>query len=224
MPDPAATPALRPLHFYFDFISPYAYLAWSKIHPFAAKNHCEVIPVPVLFAAMLNVNGQKGPAEIPSKRSYTFKNILRLARDHGLPIAMPPSHPFNPLLALRVACLPLAPVVRRAVIDTLYREVWTSGRGVEDPQVIRDVLAGFGLDVEALMTQAASDETKMVLRANTDDAIRRGVFGVPSIRIDDEVFWGLDSLPHVEAFLAGHDPVTPEWLAQLAALPASAAR
>jgi 2-hydroxychromene-2-carboxylate isomerase len=123
-----------------------------------------------------------------------------------------------------VSCLPFDPVVRRAIVDALFREVWAGGRGVEDPSVVCDLLAGYGLDADAEIARATSDENKARLRTNTDDAIRRGVFGVPSIRIDDEVFWGFDSLPHVERFLDGHDPVTPEFLAQLAGLRASAAR
>src|SRR5947207_2147613 len=107
------------LQFYFDFISPYAYLGWTQIHLLAGRHGSTVEPVPILFAALLNTYGHKGPAEIPPKRAYIFKNVLRLAHRLGVPLQPPPAHPFNPLLALRVASLPMEAGERRRLIDAL---------------------------------------------------------------------------------------------------------
>ena len=99
--------AHAPLLFYFDFISPYAFLAWTQIRGIAARCEREVEPVPVLFAGLLNAHDQKGPAEIPAKRRYLFKDIARKAHRLGVAsVAPPPAHPFNPLLPLRIASLP----------------------------------------------------------------------------------------------------------------------
>src|SRR5688572_3672728 len=121
-----------PVWFLFDVISPYAYLGWHRIHEVAARHGRTVAPQPVLFAAMLDAWGQRGPAEIVPKRVYTFKHVVRLAHDQGMPIAPPPSHPFNPLLALRVATAALDGPDVRAVIDALFAAVWIGGPGVED--------------------------------------------------------------------------------------------
>lgn len=212
-----------PLLFYFDFISPYAYLAWTQIRGIAARSGRAVEPVPVLFAALLDAHGQKGPAEIPAKRRYLFKDVARKAHRLGAPsLAPPPAHPFNPLLALRVASLPLAPDVREAVVDALYAAVWTERRAIDAPDAVAAVLTGAGLDGPGLVAAAGAPEAKGALRAATDAAIARGVFGVPSIVDGDELFWGTDSLADLEAHLRGELPPFPD--AAWSELPAAAIR
>ena len=212
------------LRFFFDFISPYAYLGWAQVHAVADKHGIEVEPVPVLFAAMLNAWGHKGPAEIPPKRIYTWKHVVRLAHDVGVPIHPPPSHPFNPLLALRVASMPMEPEERRRVIDLLYARAWARGEGITDPEAMAAALSELGLNGAALVVRATDPEAKARLKEQTAEALQLGVFGVPSMEIRDEVFWGQDSLPHLDRFLAGDDPVTDETLTRWQDLPASAER
>ena len=212
------------LRFFFDFISPYAYLGWVQIHGVAREAGVEVEPVPVLFAAMLNAWGHKGPAEIPPKRLYTWKHVARLAHDQGVPIRPPPSHPFNPLLALRIASLPMEAEERRSVIDLLYARAWARGEGVTDPEAVAAALDGIGLAGGAMVRRAEAPEAKARLKDQTTEALQLGVFGVPSMAIREEVFWGQDSLPHLARFLAGDDPLTEASLARWADLPASAQR
>lgn len=199
----------RKLHFYFDFISPYAYLAACKIEELAQRHDCELIWVPILLAAILNANGQKGPAEIPAKRVYTFKNILRLAAADGIPIEAPPAHPFNPLTALRIA------TADPGAIQPLFQAIWSGGPGP-------DALAG--VVPEDLFARAQTVEVKGRLRQRTQHAIERQVFGVPSVAVDDEIFWGYDSFPHLEAYLEGRDSIEPARLEHWLNLPASASR
>lgn len=201
----SSTPA--PLRVLFDVISPYAYLGWHAIHEVAARHGRSVIAQPVLFAAMLDAWGQRGPAEIPPKRIYTFKHVVRLAHDHGVPIAPPPSHPFNPLLALRVATAAQADADARAVIDALFAAVWGGGPGVEDAALLAAWLDARGLDGARRVALAQTPEIKQRLREATEAAIGRGAFGVPSFEVDGELFWGQDSVVHVDAFLRGDDPV-----------------
>lgn len=191
------------LDFYFDFISPYAYLGWTQIHALATRHGRTVRAIPALFAAMLKHSGTLGPAEIPLKRVYLFKDTTRTARHLGVPLAPPPSHPFNPLLALRVATADPS----REVIDALYRAVWGGGGGVETEAAVASALASRATD---LIAAANAPATKQKLRAATDAAIAAGVFGVPTVIADGELFWGVDSFPHLERFLAGDDPITPE--------------
>ena len=214
-----------PLLFHFDFVSPYAYLGWKGVHAVAARHGREVEPVPVLFAALLDHHGQRGPAEIPAKRAYTFKNVMRVAHAAGIHVEPPPAHPFNPLLALRAACVAwLSPGERRALIDRLYDAAWAGGGGVADVEAVARAVRAAGLDAERVLADAASSETKARLRANTDAAIARGVFGVPTTIADGEPFWGYDALPHLDAFLRGEDPARPELLERWKDLPVGAAR
>ena len=119
-----APASLSPLRFFFDYVSPYAYIAWTRIHALAARFDREVEPTPILFAALLDAGGTLGPAEIPAKRAYVVKDVTRLARAHGVPCSPPPAHPFNPLFALRVSSLPMPASTRRALIDRLFMAVW----------------------------------------------------------------------------------------------------
>jgi 2-hydroxychromene-2-carboxylate isomerase len=205
------------IDFYFDFISPYAYLGWTQIHALAARHGRTVRPIPILFAALLNHSNTRGPAEIPAKRAYLFKDTKRLAATFGVPFAPPPTHPFNPLLALRVAGV----AADTRVIDALFHATWGGGGGVETVDAIARVL---GEDAAPLLAEAAAPAAKQRLRDATDAAIAAGVFGVPSIIADGELFWGCDSLPHLERFLDGDDPITPADVAAFRALVPSATR
>jgi len=213
-----------PIVFYFDFISPYAYLAWTQLHALAARHAREVVAVPVVFGAILDARGQKGPAEIPAKRAYLFKDCTRLAHRFGVPLVPPPSHPFNPLLALRAASLPVPAPAHRAFLDALFAETWAGGRGVTEPAVIAAAADSAGLDGDQVVRDATLPETKALLRRHTDEALAAGAFGVPTMVVGDELFWGVDSLAHLDVFLDGRDPVTPAILARWADLPATAAR
>ena len=203
---------VRRLRFYFDVISPNAYLAWTQIHSLAARHDVAVEPVAVLFAGLLEASGQLGPAEIPAKIAWMSKSNLRKAARLGVALKPPAFHPFNPLLALRVASLPLDPLARRALVDALFQAVWVRGLHVSDAAVVERIAGDVGLDGPALVAAAAAPEAKARVRAQTDDAIARGVFGVPTMEVDGELFWGFDDFPHLELFLTGKDPLDPaEW-------------
>lgn len=217
--------AMTPVAFHFDFLSPYAYLAWTQIRAIAGRCDREVHAVPTLLAALLDAAGSKGPAEIPAKRVYVFKDTFRTAKVLGVPFGPPPSHPFNPLLALRIASLPMAENDRHRVVDALFAESWGGGRrGVDRPEVVAAILEGAGLDGHALVERAGSVEAKAALRAQSDDAIAKGVFGVPTTIVDGEIFFGFDGLGHAERRMLGKDPFDPQELVKWAFLPASATR
>lgn len=205
---------MKDIVFSFDFISPYAYLAAEGIEQLAERNGCRVIWRPVLLAALLNHNQQKGPAEIPHKRTYTFKHVSRLAHSLGLPLRIPPGHPFNPLLPLRIAGLRPEP----ELILHLFRACWKDGRAIDTEKALESLMD------EDTRRRAATDEAKQLLRLNTQQALEEGVFGVPSMTVDGEVFWGLDSFPHLEQYLAGEDPLDQVQLKKWESLPASATR
>lgn len=196
-----------PILFHFDFISPYAYLAWTQIHALAARHGRDVEPVPTLLAALLGNSGTLGPGEIPAKRIYTFKDVLRTARVLDVPLRPPPSHPFNPLVALRVAGLAMEAGAQRRVVDALFVATWGGGGGVETSDKVAAVVAAAGLDGKAMVEQASQPEAKAHLKRVTDEAIKDNVFGVPTLRVDGELFWGFDSFGHLDRFLGGEDPL-----------------
>jgi len=170
----------------FDVISPFAYLGFRDLERLPA--HVDLRFVPVLLAGMLSQFGQKGPAEIPSKRRFTYRFVLWRARRMGMPMRFPPAHPFNPLAALRL-CIAAGSDRRAAgvVLDAAFRD----GRDVTDPRVIAELARELGVaDAE----RAVSDPSvKQQLRENTDWAISLGVFGVPTLVIGREFFWGHDA-------------------------------
>jgi len=218
-------PMLAPIDFHFDYLSPYAYLAWTQIHALAERHRRAVRPVPTLLAALLEEGKTKGPAEIPAKRAYVRVDTLRIASVLGVPLGPPPTHPFNPLLALRVSSLDMDEDARKQLIDALYRATWGgSGPGVEAPDVVAKIASDVGLDGADLVQRASAPETKERLKSQTSDAIRAGVFGVPTMRVDDALFWGCESLPHLERFLQGDDPVARDDPARWATIRPSATR
>ena len=192
---------MKHITFYLDFISPYAYLAFDQL-PEALKGISYSVEYrPVLFAGMLKHHGQLGPAEIAPKRDWTYRQVMWLARSLRIPMQMPASHPFNPLplLRLAIACNASATgEVNRYVCETIFRHVWQGGQDaghVERFKALTEELSP-AHDVQ-------SEVVKNSLHNNTDDAIAQGVFGVPTIVVDDKVFWGLDALPMLRDYLLG---------------------
>lgn len=197
------------IRFYFDYESPNAYLAWTQLPQLAHRYGFTVDAVPILYAALLEAHGQLGPGEVPAKGRWMSKNMLRKAALLGVPLNPPAFLPFNPLLALRITLLPLETIERRTLIDALFQAVWVRGLHVGDAAVVEDVANDIGLPGAALVAQAQMPEIKSRLRRQTDEAISRGVFGVPSMEVGDELFWGYDDFSYLELFLAGKDPVDP---------------
>ena len=197
------------VRFYFDYESPNAYVAWTQLPGLEARYGATVDLVPVLYAGLLDAHGQLGPGEVSAKGRWMWKNLLRKAAQLGIPLNPPAFLPFNPLLALRISLLPVGDAERRALIDALFRAVWVRGLHVSDVAVVEQVVSETGLRGADLIAQAQDPAIKVRLRRQTDEAISRGVFGVPSMEVGDELFWGYDDFPYLELFLAGKDPLDP---------------
>lgn len=200
------------LYFFFDFISHNAWLAWNRAAALAQRHGLILEPVPVLFAGLLNAHGQKGPAEVPAKNQWMIWNVLRKAQQLGIPLAPPHTHPFNPLLPLRLACCGQPGEQRLKLIDALFRAAWVESRPVGDAEALRAVLAETGVDADTWLSEAASAPVKERLRENTEAAVAAGVFGVPSMLARGpagtaELFWGFDDLEYMDLFLQGRDPL-----------------
>ena len=190
---------MKHLTFYLDFISPYAYLAFHAL-PRALMGHSySVTYKPVFLGALLKHNAMLGPAEVPPKRAWVYRQVLWQAQQQGLTLQMPALHPFNPLPLLRLGVVMQAQGhPNRYVCETLFRHVWEGGLDAADPERLAAL-------VEHLAPSRApdGDEAKAQLRHHTDAAIAQGVFGVPAIEVDGKLFWGLDSLPMLRSYLDG---------------------
>jgi 2-hydroxychromene-2-carboxylate isomerase len=201
---------MKTIEFYLDFISPYAWLGFDALPQALQGISHRVVHKPVLFAAMLKHHGQLGPAEIPTKRDWTYRQVLWQAKQQGTPLQLPAMHPFNPLGLLRLATACDADgQPSRFVCEQVFRHVWCSGLDAADPQRLAQLTA------QLLPARDPSDaDVKQALQAHTDEALAQGVFGVPSFRVDDKVFWGQDALPMLRAYLQG-DPWFdgPDWQA-----------
>ena len=195
---------MKHITFYLDFISPYAYLAFQKLPEALQGVSYSVSHRPVLFAAMLKHHGQLGPAEIPAKRDWTYRQVLWLAHSNRVALQMPKTHPFNPLplLRLAVSCSSAAEAgdPNRYVCETIFRHVWQGGADAADKQRL-DLLA----ELLSPQQQLSIDAAKSQLTVNTDEAIARGVFGVPAFEVDGRIFWGFDALPMLRDYLLGGD-------------------
>lgn len=199
---------MKTITFYLDFISPYAWLAFDALPQALEGISHRVVYKPVVFGAMLKHHGQLGPAEIPAKRDWTYRQVQWQARSQGTPLKLPASHPFNSLALLRLATACDADgTPNRFVCDKIFRHVWCTGQDAANAER----LAALSADLKPV-GDVASDTVKQQLKAHTDEAIALNLFGVPSLVVDGQVFWGNDALPMLRAYLQG-DPwfQSPEW-------------
>lgn len=191
--------SLKSLRFYFDPISPYAALAFERLPQALEGCSYEVEYRPVLLAGILHALSNKGPAEIASKREWTYRQVRWLAHQMEIPLDLPMQHPFNPLPLLRMAwaCAAEGHAPNRQVVETIMRYVWQSGGAdANDPQRLQALRAQLPIRVNP------DDEAiKECLRSATEEALQRGVFGVPTVEVYGKLFWGLDALPMLAAYL-----------------------
>lgn len=184
---------MKILNWYFDFVSPYSYLQHEILHTLDA----EIRYKPILLGGLFKAWGHKSPAEIPEKRRFTYRNVLWLADQHRIPLKFPPAHPFSPLKVLRLAIVldsdPKA-------IARIFHFIWEKGESIEDEQNWIRLCAE--LNVEDADTKIADPGVKETLRRNGEDALRLGVFGVPTSIVDGELFWGFEATSMLKNYLA----------------------
>ncbi|MFV0680559.1 2-hydroxychromene-2-carboxylate isomerase [Ottowia sp.] len=188
---------MKRIDFWFDFISPYACLAFERLPVALQGLSYEVRYRPILLAALLKHHGQLGPAEMAGKRDWTYRQVAWQAGQLDVPLQLPARHPFNPLALLRLAwACERQGAPNRYVCETIFRHVWRGGADAEDAGRLA------ALTAQLSPPQAPdSADVKQRLRDETDAALAAGVFGVPSLEVDGRLFWGLDALPMLRAQL-----------------------
>lgn len=192
------------LDWYFDIISPFAFLHFQQLSKLQAEGKLRFRPVPVLLGVIFNQTGNIGPAEIPSKRKFAYRFIRFQAAQLGYPIRFPSTHPFNPLPALRLICA-AAEAQSMAMIKAVLDGVWVEGQALDSIERLAPIAHSFGIDCAAALSD---DAVKQRLKTNTEQAIARGVFGVPTLLMacqhGDELFFGSDATEYCLAAL--NDP------------------
>ena len=207
---------MRKAVWYFDVISPFAYLHLQRFGELPADLAIEYKPI--LFAGLLHHWGQKGPAEITPKRQWTYRSCQYWADSHGIPFRFPAAHPFNPLHHQRLilACGAAPEAVRR-----VFEHVWTTGADPGDEKRFAALARSLGLED---LARLGAPEVKDALRKNTDEAAAASVFGVPTFLADGQLFWGNDSVEFFKAWLADPSILTGPEMRRIEALPIAAAR
>jgi 2-hydroxychromene-2-carboxylate isomerase len=193
---------VKPLEFYFDFSSPYGYLASTQVEALAARHRRGVVWRPILLGVVFKTTGQSPLTSQPLRGPYSLRDFARSARYLGVPFVLPDPFPFQSLAASRLTWWlveegPERARLARAVYDAAFGE----GRDVRSPETVADIAAGLGIDRDAALAAIQDPAVKERLRAENEAAMARGVFGSPFIFVDGEPFWGSDRLPQVEAWL-----------------------
>lgn len=196
---------MKNIDYYFDFLSPYSYFSWFEVQKLSQEFSLKISYYPVILGRLLNHWGIKGPADVTPKRNYLFRHCLRLSQKNGVPFKTPAQLPFNSLYALRLALLENSGERQKEVIQNLWQWGWQKGRDLGNPDELIEALQNANLPGEELMERSFERTVREALKQNTQKAIDAGVFGVPSFVVDNEVFWGMDSLIDLKQLLLGQD-------------------
>ncbi len=194
----------KTVEFYFDLGSPATYLAYTQLPKICAQTDSQLIYIPILLGGVFKATGNASPATIPAKGAYMFKDLDRYARRYGVPLKFNPNFPINTLMLMRaVTGMQLRHPERfQAFIDCLFQAIWVEGRNLDDLATVATVLTQNGFDPTEVLALTADEEVKTALKNNTEKAVQRGVFGAPSMFVDNQLFFGQDRLDFVLEALA----------------------
>jgi 2-hydroxychromene-2-carboxylate isomerase len=189
----------REVEFYFDVGSPAAYLAWTQLPRIAEEAGAGIVYKPFLLGGVFQATGNRSPMEVPAKGKYVQADLERFAKRYGVPFRHNPHFPINTLTLMRVAVgLQLRePQKMRPYVDAVYRAIWVDQQDMNDPATVGAVLQQAGFVPQELLALAAQPEVKEQLKAVTQEAVGRGVFGAPAFFVGGHLFWGQDRLDFV---------------------------
>ncbi len=194
----------EPIEFWFDFSSPYSYLASERIDDLAAKHGRKVKWRPVMLGAAFKASGLPLLLTVPLKGEYSKRDIERSARFMGVPYTFPPKFPLATLIAARGYYWLHGRDCGKAreFAHAVFRAYWVEGRDISEGPVVLEIATGLGIDGEAFTAAIATSEIKDRVKQETDAAIAKGMFGAPYFMVDGEPFWGADRLPQIDKWLA----------------------
>lgn len=192
-----------PIVFYFDFSSPYGYLAAQRIDALGAKHGRDVVWKPFLLGVVFKITGMRALMGIPIKGDYALEDMRRSARQIGVPFEMPAQFPFMSVAASRAFywLTDSDPEQAKTLAKALYHRTFGEGGDIAAAAAVVQVATEIGLDEAALLSALKEKSVKERLRSEVDTAIEKGVFGSPFIVVDGEQFWGYDKLHEVDQWL-----------------------
>ena len=194
----------KTVEFFFDFGSPYTYLAYHQLPKIAARHGATVIWRPILLGGVFQATGNKSPMEVPAKGRYSLIDLQRWAQHFGVPLQMNPHFPINtlPLMRGAVAMQLRSEVEFQRYVAVIFRAMFEHPRNLNQPEEVAAVLAENGMDPTAFVDLINAPAAKEKLKENTAQAVARGVFGAPTFFVGEQMFWGQDRLDFVEQALA----------------------
>ena len=194
---------MNKVEFFFDFLSPYSYLAWTRLRN---DSTLDLLYYPVSIAGIVAHYETKGPGQIETKRNYLMKDLLRYTSLHQIPFVTPPTLPFNSLYALRLALPSVAGPQQKTIVDLFFRAAWEKGLDIGNADIVLELLLKENFKAEELMDKISSKEIRLLLKKNIELALTKGVFGVPAF-FHQEMFWGNDSIDYLKMHLEKKDPL-----------------
>ena len=189
----------KTVEFYFDLGSPATYLAYTQLPKICAQTDTQLIYIPLLLGGVFKATGNASPATVQAKGRYMFQDLDRYAKRYGVPLKFNPHFPINTLMLMRaVTGMQLRHPERfAAFIDCLFKALWVDGRSLDEPATVAAVLSENGFDPQEVLALTADEEVKALLKDNTEKAVQRGVFGAPSMFVDNRLYFGQDRLDFV---------------------------
>jgi 2-hydroxychromene-2-carboxylate isomerase len=196
----------RTVEFFFDFGSPASYLAWTQLPAICRAAGATLAYRPMLLGGVFQATGNASPVTVPAKGRYMLVDLARSALRYGVPLRFNPHFPINTLTLMRGAIgLQMRDPARfDAYVTTVFNAMWVDGLHMGDPGVVAEVLGRAGFDARSLLELAADPAVKDALKSATEEAVRRGAFGAPTMFVGDQMFFGQDRLDFVSDALAQH--------------------
>jgi len=193
----------KSVDFYFDFGSPAAYLAWTQLPKLCAGTPAQIVWRPMLLGGVFQATGNRAPMMVPLKGKYLFVDLARFAQRYGVVLRLNPNFPINTVTLMRIA---LGMQMRQAprfedFCAAMFKAIWVDAQNMNDPGVVAAVLAQAGFDAATLLALSAEQVVKDALKAATEAAVQRGVFGAPTFFVGEQMFWGQDRLDFVREAL-----------------------
>ena len=190
------------VEYFFDYVSPFAYLADTQVPALIARTGAEIVYRPFFLGGVMQASKNSPPITVPNKGRYMFTDIQRWAKRYGVPANPNPHFPVNTLNTMRAAVAAVDEPKFADFHKAMFRGVWVDGQNLADEAVLKGVIDAAGLDGAALLARSKDQAVKDTLRKNSEEAVERGAFGAPTFFVGDEMFWGNDRLDFLEEALA----------------------
>lgn len=192
-----ATSNNKTVDFYFDFGSPATYVAWARLPAVTKQHNAQINWKPMLLGAIFKATGNQSPAFIPAKGKYTTLDLGRFAKKYGVELNFNPFFPINTLYLMRGAVAYLNTAHFHTYMNAIFTAMWVDKKDMNSPEVVADVIATAGLNLAEFQKNIENGEVKETLKAISNEAIERGVFGAPTFFVGEQMFFGQDRLDWV---------------------------